>query len=265
LGLLLLATLLMAPGTRLLAQTAQGAPGQAPEDEGAQDEDPSRTVLFNVRLEHRELLDGASQEIMTLRRDVAIPPALNERSGHKIVLLRFDLPLVRVERNDTTDSGLGDLYAQVLHVHPFNSRFALAAGTGLFLPTASEDSLGTGKWQLAPAVVPVWQLPKIRGLAYVKFQDYFSVAGDKSRSDLNTLAITPTLIRRLGRKGFMLVDSESRTDWRQNGRTSRMSGLLLGHVINRHWGFWAKVEVPWGENRTGDWTLRTSLVRRQVR
>ncbi len=278
--LVVLVAALLATGSRLSAQADEdtaaqsqveaaaptaGATTPTPAGETAQDEDPTRTVLFNARLEYRDLLDGASAQILTLRRDVAIPAARTVRPHHKYALLRFDLPLARVDRGGVTESGLGDFYFQALHVHPFRPGFALAYGSGLLLPTASEDSLGTGKWVLAPAVVPVWFLPKIRGLAYVKVQDFFSVAGDETRPDLHVLAITPALQRRLGQRGFMTVDSESRTNWREDGQTSFMSGVLLGRVLSPRWGFWAKVEVPWGEHRAGDWTLRTSLVRRDVR
>lgn len=269
---LILAVALLAGGSSLPAQTegdpatrAADATTPAPGDETAQDEDPTRTVLFNARLEYRDLLDGASAQILTLRRDVAIPPARKARPHHKYALLRFDLPLVRVDRGGVVEDGLGDLYFQALHVHPYKPGFALASGAGLVMPTASADSLGTGKLVLAPAVVPVWFLARIRGLAYVKVQDFFSIAGDETRPDVHVLAVTPTLTRRLGQRGFMTLDSESRTNWREDGRTSWMSGVLMGRTLSPRWGFWAKVEVPWGEHRTSDWTLRTSLVRREVR
>jgi hypothetical protein len=259
--LFVLVAILLVAGSALPVRAEEATSPQ----ETAEDEDPTKTVLFNVRLEHRELLDGDSAQVLTLRRDWAIPPARQARPHHKYALLRFDLPFAQIDRAGVTESGLGDLYFQALHVHPIHRGFALASGTGLLLPTASEDSLGTGKWVIAPAVVPIWFLPKIRGLALVKIQDYVSVAGDEARADIHAMTVTPTLLRSLGQRGFMLLDTESRTDWRDDGRTSWRSGVQMGRVINPGWGFWVKVEVPWGEHRMGDWTLRTSLVRREVR
>jgi hypothetical protein len=73
--------------------------------------------------------------------------------------------------------GLGDTYAQVLLLPYFSRTFAFFAGTGLKVPTATDQSLGTGKWIIAPAAGPVWFLPT-RGLFLVKVQNLTSFAGD---------------------------------------------------------------------------------------
>jgi len=228
-----------------------------------EDEDPTKTVVFNLRYQHSELLNGGAADLLLLRRDVAIVGG-NRPPGHKVALLRFDLPVGTVEAGGQRQSGLGDLYAQAIHVHPFSRRFSLGAGTGAFLPTASHELLGAGKWQIAPLAVPIWFLTRPRGMFFCKVQDQFSVAGDDDRPDIHHLLVTPTLLWRLRPLIWLLFDSEAQIDWRRD-RTSYKSGVLFGTSFGHGRGGWIKLEVPWGENRLGDWTVKASFALRDRR
>jgi hypothetical protein len=184
---------------------------------------------------------------------------LGVKGGRKGLLLRFDLPTVTVHAGDDTDTGLGDLYGQALFFPRLN-RFALGVGTGLFVPTASLDTTGTGKWSVAPLVAPLWFFPQRAGFAYVKIQDVLSFAGEGNRPDLHYLLVTPTLVKRTGRRSWLLLDSEGVFDWK-NDRRGYKSGLQLGSYFHGPNGAWIKVEIPWGPDQQADWILKASFLR----
>src|SRR6185369_12351949 len=123
-------------------------------------------------------------------------------------------------------------------------------GSGVSIPTATGRRLGTGKLTLAPAVVPVWTIPK-RGLFFVKVQDYFSIAGADDRLDLHFMQITPLLVWRLKNKPYWIqLDGGSQTNWKNDGHTGYKAGFLLGR-IRKNRGVWIKVEVGVGQYRVG--------------
>jgi hypothetical protein len=222
------------------------------------DTDPTKPVFFSIRDEHYDLPDDRWQNLALLRMD-AVLGAAQPGGRPRGVILRGDLPLASFGDERGTMTGLGDLYGQVLFfpgLFPgFSSRLLVGVGTGLVLPTATDDVLGRGKWIAAPAITPVWLFPQ-RGLAYVKVQDWISFAGDGERPDVHYLTVTPTLLWRLSPRWWTLVDAESTSDWELGGQTSFRVGLLFGRMLSPRHGLSLKAELPFGGHRQTDWTLK---------
>lgn len=245
----------LAAGTALRAEERAVA---ADEDAGGVEGDPTRPIVFSLREDYSDLGNGAWVNQFTVRKDQMTPrhAGLGRR-----VILRFDLPFVTVHAGGEEHSGLGDLYAQALFARPFGRSFVLATGSGMFLPTASQDSLGTGKWSVAPVVLPFWSLPDRKGFFFVKLQDIVSFAGDEDRADVHALLTTPTLCWRFSRRSWVLVDTEAQTDWEHDARTSYRSGVQIGRAFKHKIGAWIKPEIPWGPHQLGDWTVKLTFYR----
>lgn len=248
-----------------LAQPQGIPPGVESSDEAAKsaagaDSDPTKPVLFSVREEYVDLPGALRANSLLVRRDAVTLKRRPLPGNAKGLLLRADLPFVSFDDGTDTKHGLGDLYGQALIVPQVSPGFMVALGSGLSVPTASDDKLGSGKWIAAPAVVPVWFFPK-RGFAYVKLQDWISVAGDGGRADVHYTTITPTWLRRLGKQWWTLVDGESRTDWERDDETSFRGGLLVGRMSSARHGFSVKVELPFGGHQRTDWAVRTAFFR----
>ena len=84
---------------------------------------------------------------------------------------------------DKSANGLGDvlLSAQAVHsVHYIDWGVKLES----FLPTATDDTLGTGKWVISPAMFAVLPVNENFFVA-AGYKQYVSVAGDGGRQDLN--------------------------------------------------------------------------------
>jgi hypothetical protein len=237
-GLLLVLALGQSPAAQL----------KPPAAEAETDSDPTRPVFISVRPEfynfehqHRQLLIG--------RYDTRFRRAL---------ILRFELPAVRIDDGRHATGGLGDAYGQFLLVPYASGRFAFVTGSGFVLPTATDERLGGGKWMAAPLAVPLWRIA--RGLVYLKVQNFISMGGDDARPPVNYLLVTPTYIRAVGTAWWVLADTETKTNWRQDARTGVKSGVQIGRRIAPGVGLWVKPEVWWAANRDGIWNLKVGMV-----
>lgn len=222
----------------------------------AADTDPTKPVIFSFRNEFYDLKNGLWRNDTIFRADRAIFEKTRFPGRARGILMRADLPVVTFYNGNVTKAGLGDLYGQLLYAPRISGPLFLAVGTGLLAPSATDESLGFGKWIVSPAVVPVYFFPH-RGLAYVKFQDWISFAGSPGRPDTHYLMVTPTFLWRVSKRWYMLADGESSTDWERDGRTSYKGGYLVGVMLSRRTGISLKAEIPFGENRMGDWTLKS--------
>lgn len=234
---------------------------QAPAAETPDLENPTKAVLFSFRNEYFNLARGAWTDAFIFRSDRVLVRTRPRLGGKVGILTRFDLPFVAAHFGNASDVGLGDLYAQAAYVPWLSPRFALAMGTGLTLPTATEKTLGLGKWQIAPVVAPVWFLPNRKGLFLVRLHGHFSFAGDEDRRDVETLEIVPLVVWNFQRRWWTLIDTNVLIDWEGAGSTSYRTGIEIGHVVRRAWGVAIKPEIPWGADRRGDWKVIAIVTR----
>ena len=231
------------------------SPPQDDTDATGAETNPTKPVLFSFRDEYFDLGRNLWQNVVTFRADQIV---LNETElpGHaKGFITRFDVPIVSFYNGVSTTTGLGDLYSQVILLPKFSPTFLVAVGTGLIIPTATQTSLGRGKWIASPAVIPAWFFPG-EGYCYIKVQDWVSFAGNSDRADVHYMTVTPTFLWRLSRQWWTLLDTESNTDWTNDNRTSVKAGGLLGYMLSPRTGASLKFERFFGENRQVDWAVR---------
>ena len=146
------------------------------------------------------------------------------------VLIRASLPLATVPGGEAGGtSGLGDL--NVFGAYLAVQQPALSFGVGpLFaLPTATEDALGSGKWQAGAAMVAFADpSPNVQLGGLVTWQASFS--GDEDREATSVMAVQPVGMWQLGggtyvrSTGIMAFDLLS-------GNYNVPFGLGLGKVV----------------------------------
>jgi hypothetical protein len=224
-------------------------------------DDPTRAVFFSVRNEYFNLRGDDWTHASIFRSDRVLLKERQRLGGKVGLLTRFDLPVVAAGADGETRVGLGDLYAQVVHVPWLTRHFALAMGAGVTFPTATDSTLGLGKWQFAPIVGPIWFFPRGKGFALLRLHEHVSFAGDSTRPEVNYLQTVQTVMYNFKKGWWVLFDTEARTDWHDQHRVSFHSGLELGHVIVKRMGLSVKPEIPWGGNRRGDWAMKVILTR----
>jgi hypothetical protein len=223
-----------------------------------QDTDPTKPVAFSLRDEFARVNDNTSLNSFIFRIDRLFLEELGVQGPVRGILARLDIPVVTFSNLSTTEMGLGDIYLQALVGPRIQGNFVMAAGTGLVVPTASSALLGRGKWIASPAIAPVWFFPR-EGFAYIKFQDWFSFAGQSNRPAFHYLTVTGYFLHRISKQWWGMIDAESNTDWMNDGKTWLKAGGLIGLMINNRVGIWVKGEIPFGQYRTADWAIKGSV------
>jgi hypothetical protein len=247
-----------APDQTSAAAQSPTPPGGAQETSDS-DEDPTRPVFISVRPEFYEMGDGVDRRLLVVRYDARVWPTLRVLGrGAPGILLRFEAPLVDVNVRGARATGLGDIYGQFVVVPYVRQGFAIAAGSGFLLPSATDELTGSDKWIVAPMVAPLWRMP--RALFLVKLQNVTSVADDPGAPEVNYLLVTPFFVHTVGQRWWVMIDSESNTRWTDGGRTGFKSGVQLGRRVRTGIGIWIKPEVWWGPNRGGEWNLKAGIV-----
>jgi hypothetical protein len=128
------------------------------------------------------------------------------------------------------DSGVGDINVfDAILVTGENAKTMIGVGPLLVLPTASSDSLGSGKWQAGAAAVVVRPLSggsMVAGL--VTWQTDF--AGDADRAGTNFLTAQPVAVLQIG-AGFYVRSTGLMTFDFENEKYLVPFGVGLGKVF----------------------------------
>lgn len=122
--------------------------------------------------------------------------------------------------DDLDDSGFGDFDFRFLTVPilDMEKKFALAVGFETFLPTATEDSLGSGALSIGPQVFAVFFAPfGIKGtLVAPAYQHKVSLDEDDGRSDVHQGLIDIFLLWiSSGKQYWVLVDPQIILDYEE--------------------------------------------------
>jgi hypothetical protein len=213
--------LLAAPG----ASAQEAAHGGVSAEELAKANNPladANAINFqNYFMPSLQGLPGASVNLFLLRPVMV--------AGRQI--LRATVPL---QTSPTSlvdyDSGLGDInvFDAILLTGP-GAKTMVGVGPLLVFPTASSDSLGSGKWQAGAAAVVVRPLTGGSMLAgLVTWQTDF--AGDAARAGTNFLTAQPVAVLQIG-AGFYVRSTGLMTFDFENKKYLVPFGVGLGKVF----------------------------------
>ncbi len=141
-----------------------------------------------------------------------IPVGLTE---HWNLISRTILPIIHQSDvvGDSSQTGLGDTLQSFFLSPKEPGPFGLIWGVGpvLLLPTATEDSLGSGKFGLGPTAVLLKQDgPWTYGAL---LNHVWSVAGDRDRANVSSTFLQPFLSYTTATKTTFGLNTESTYDW----------------------------------------------------
>jgi hypothetical protein len=192
-----------------------------------------------------------------------IPVPRSERMPISQVM-RVTVPLVTTPGPDRT-TGLGDISYFDLFVPKGRDWGIWGVGFSTVLPTASDDALGQGKWQLGPAATFVyykvsnWQLGTV-------LQNPISIAGDDDRPGVNEFQFQPLINYLKGKWYFGTGDYNWIFDWKQGGEATIPLAFQTGRItkIGKH-NYNLSVELGWTAVRPDDavvprWGIRLGVV-----
>jgi len=142
-----------------------------------------------------------------------IPISLNDKWN---VISRTILPVVaqsNVVPGDPHQSGLGDT-TQSFFFSPKApvGGWIIGVGPAILLPTATDTSLGNGKWGVGPTAVALKQTTSAWTYGLL-WNHIWSVAGSSNRPDLSATYLQPFLSKGLGQGVTVSVNLETSYDW----------------------------------------------------
>lgn len=154
--------------------------------------------------------DDGSKSVLNIQP--VVPFTLNAKWN---LITRTIIPIVDADNvpSGSRETGLGDIVASQFFSPKAPTAGGLIWGVGLveLLPTASDDSLGGGKWGLGPTFVGLRQSgPWTFGMLA---NHIWSVAGKDDRADINATFLQPFAAYITTTKTTFTVSTESTYDW----------------------------------------------------
>ncbi len=214
----------------LLAQTQPAAPTAT---EAALKKPTDFRSRVEIRNEYQDLEDDGYRNLIIPRFEYAVTPAL---------AFRFDMPYVTYDPGAGGErvSGQGDLLVRGAWRATQREGFALILVTEVFFDTADDPRLGQGKTIVAPLVYAAIDLPKHDSVFFPNFQQYFSVAGDESRPDVNVTVLKPNLLTRWPRKMYTFLEPQFTIDWERDAKVGLTIELEVGKILSKNIAAWAR-------------------------
>jgi len=177
-------------------------------------------------------------------------------------LLRVDTPFHRwLDPNRpgvTSAQGLGNLTA-ILGWRAYNTpEYAFLIGAASTYPTASERTLGSGKYTVGPFIATGRFIPQWESFLFGVFQHQVSAGGDPSRNDIS-FTTGSLQINTIWPDGWWsTMQGVWQINWEQKAKSSMTFEVELGRNIVDRWGLFLRPGVGiWGDNLAGayDWNV----------
>jgi hypothetical protein len=154
-------------------------------------------------------------------------------------------------------TGVGDLFARVRYVKPLSQKVIGLLSVEAVAPTASNDLLGTGKWQVNPGAGAVYMWSQ-RSFTAVVYKHSFSVAGDDARADIDTNQVRALHSFVLNKGWYITFDAKH--EWQTKGVNQdwTTTEFEVGKQINAKWASSLRIGKAHGD-RKNDGTLEFNI------
>jgi hypothetical protein len=187
-------------------------------------------------------------------------PFIKSKEPSKVyTIYRLEVPVISQTFPNSPQldaTGISDIV--LLDVVAFKQKWGLLGiGTGLFIPTASSDYLGTGKW--STGITGVVLNTQTKGLQYgVLFQQYWSFAGDSDRQSKNFMLFQP-ILNKVIVKGVVASFSPSMSfDWKKDDFNIPIS-IGITKVFAKNLSMSLTPEYVISGSNKGDFTIRFQI------
>jgi hypothetical protein len=258
----LLATITLTLFAPALALAQEAAGGESADEIARKLNDPGAPMV-SVPLQYNYMGDAGPGDCCH-NQNLKIQPVIPFVGENGKFLLRPILPLVSNEFPQDK-SGVGDLFVQGYYIPNTTGTTELGFGPAALLDTASDDSLGTGKWSLGPAFVLIHKTADRKWTIGALANHVWSIAGDSDRDDVSLTNLQPFLTRNLQDGWSVSFTSETSYNWKGssgNEWTVPIGGTVakvvrFGHIpVSFGLGGFYNVDRPEFVNR---WTARFSI------
>lgn len=201
------------------------------------------SIIFqeNLAFNSGDLVDGTHvSNVLNFQPSLPVPVGKSN-----MLLVRPVFPLVTSPKFDSngeksgTETGFGDINVFSLYGPDKKDGLIWGAGMTFTFPTASSEYLGSGKFQLGPALMALsitknWTIGTI-------IQHWNSVGGDSDRSDVTKTDIQYILRKQIKGKGMSIgMGPNISIDWNAESGNKVTLPIGLGITKTVKWG-----NTPW--------------------
>lgn len=173
--------------------------------------------------------------------------------------LRLKVPTVWTDVAGTGDFGLGDLALRFNWLADVNTERGILVGAELIADTASEATMGRGKWIIQPFATYAFFLNKNMIFAPT-YQHNLSFAGDSNRSSVNESVFDfYFVITADDKKSWITIDPALAIDWQNSRNTPFSVEVQFGRRLGTLWGGALNGSITpgvgIGKDRPYDWNI----------
>lgn len=180
--------------------------------------------------------------------------------AYRVIDERFnwgvEAPLSRYESPEKSVSGLGDALVSVSWLIPEqNNLLGYGFKLEMFLPTATDKLLGSGKLQASPSAFILFSLP---GNFYAAFgyKHYQSLVGDHARDDINYGRLRANIGYTSPSQWWILTNLYYYMDYEHGGQAEFIPELEIGTLVNDGTAVYINGSTHAAGNwHTKDWSL----------
>jgi len=209
-----------------------------------------------VRNEYRSLQSGEEINLFLPRLEYALSKTFQVQV--EVPVAYADPEAVEID----SETGLGDIRLRGAIRAARGKRYAVVVATDLVMDTASEATLGLGKYRLGPLVFASIEVPRLRSTFFPFYQHYFSFAGDRNRRDINYASIRPSVIlTKWPNRWYTVIDPNFFVDFEGDADSGMTLELEIGHPLGKNMNFWIRPGIGvYGDiPQVYDWNFECGL------
>jgi hypothetical protein len=169
-----------------------------------------------------------------------------EHAFSKELALRLEVPYVfdaSPQSGVADEHGVGDAMIRPSWRALRGDGYAAVLAAEIYLNTASEDRLGSGKNVVAPLAFVSIDVPGLNSVVFPLAQQFVSVSGDEDRKDVNTTLLRLGVLSRWPNRFYTYLEPSFYLDWERDRHTGFTLELELGRLMNRNLALWARPGV----------------------
>jgi len=247
---------------------ADSSSGQAQEKETSADELAKKSQnpvgdLITVPFQYNINFDSGpyKRTFNNLNIQPVIPMKISDKWNmiNRLIVPISSIPIGKHDRKD----GFGDITYTAFFSPRKESKLIWGAGPVFMIPTASDETLGSGKWGTGPSVVALTMKgPWVTGAIT---SNIWSVGGDPSRESINQFLIQPFVNYNMPKGWYFSFSPIITANWNKTGKDRWTVPLgagvgkvfSIGHQpLNVSVGAYKNVVKP---NNAPDWQLRFQI------
>ena len=177
--------------------------------------------------------------------------------------LGAEIPLLASDASGADEFGLSDIVLKSSWIPYATKKMGVALGADLAAPTASDETLGTGKWILSPSLTLAFFLPG-NAIFAPAYKHGFSFAGDNDRADIQVGTADFYLVKKFDRnRQWLTFDPTLLFDYENDRYDSSTVRLTYGRVLGKLGGGvlsgFVKPGVGIGCERPNDWSFEAGV------